>query len=244
MTETNSPTPFDGPVVTVVQHQDAVPLGRLADTLPGLRVQIVRPDAGDDLPAAADLEALIVLGGTMAATDSDTHPWLPAVRDLLADAVDQDVPTLAICLGAQLLALAGGGQVAVAAPSGPERGVVEVRMRPDAAQDPVLGPVMDALGRDVPAPSMHHDAVTVLPKSATWLASSLRYPFQAFRLRNALGVQFHPEADEDIMRQWARSEELDADELAAGYAQHGEALAMLAKELGASFAAQVRQRAA
>ncbi|UFU07247.1 type 1 glutamine amidotransferase [Ruania halotolerans] len=242
MTETSSFIASDGPQVSVVQHQDSVPPGLLGDSLAGLPVQIVRPDLGDDLPEVADLDALIVLGGTMASIDDQEHPWLARVRDLLASAVEQDVPTLGICLGAQLLALAGGGQVQVAAPSGPERGVIEVRMRPDAAKDPVLGPVMDALGRDIPVPAMHSDAVTVLPKSATWLASSLQYPFQAFRLRSALGLQFHPEASEDIMRQWAVGEGLDADELTAGYAQHGEGLAVLVRELGSAFAAQVRQR--
>ncbi len=230
------------PMVTVIQHQDDVPLGLLAETLADVDVRIVRPDAGDPLPTAAEIDALIVLGGTMAAIDDAEHPWLPAVRDLLADAVDRDVPTLAICLGAQMLALAGGGQLEVSAPIGPERGVVEVRMRPDAYKDPVLGPLAEAIGRDVPVPSMHSDAITVLPKSATWLASSLQYPYQAFRLRSALGLQFHPEADEEIMRRWAASEGLDPEELASGYDSHRESLAMVAKQVGVAFTAQIRRQ--
>lgn len=246
VSEISNPTPpatGSAPVVTVVQHQDSVPLGRLADALPGMRIHIVRPDAGEALPDADGLDALIVLGGSMAVQDEDEHPWLAAERDLLSAAVDRGVPTLGVCLGAQQLALARGGQVEKAAPTGPERGVIEVRMRPDAAADPVLGPVVAALGRDVPTPSMHVDAITALPAEATWLASSQLYPFQAFRVGSAVAVQFHPEAGADVMREWAEKRDLDAEELTAGYGPNAEALATLVTELGAAFVAQVADRA-
>lgn len=229
-------------VVTVVQHQDSVPLGLLAQRLLGLQVRVVRPGAGQALPDAASLDGLVVLGGQMSVQDEADHPWLVQERELLEAAVAHGVPTLAICLGAQQLALARGGQVEVAAPTGPERGVIEVRMRPDAAADAVLGAVVAALGRDVPAPSMHADAITALPAEATWLASSQQYPFQAFRVGSAVGVQFHAEADRAIMHQWAESEGVDPAELTAGYAEHAEALDTLATELGAAFAAQVLDR--
>ena len=239
----NLSSPADAaPVLTVIQHQDSVPLGLLAEALPGMQLRVVRPDAGQELPDADHLDGLVVLGGTMSVLDVQDHPWLTAERELLDAAVGHAVPTLAVCLGAQQLAVARGGQVEVGAPTGPERGVVEVRMRPDAAADPVLGPVVAALGRDVPAPSMHGDAITALPAEATWLASSQQYPFQAFRLGSAVGVQFHPEADEATMRRWAASEGQDPEALAAGYGPNAEALATLATELGAAFAAQVVDR--
>ncbi|MEK8227699.1 gamma-glutamyl-gamma-aminobutyrate hydrolase family protein [Oerskovia sp. M15] len=55
-----------------------------------------------------------------------TSPLAPALRGLLQTAVASDVPTLAICLGAQLLAVAGGGHVQVAAPPGLEGGLTRV----------------------------------------------------------------------------------------------------------------------
>ena len=238
-----SPAADSAPVITVLQHQDSVPLGRLAHALPGARLQVLRPDAGDVLPGAEELTALIVLGGAMAIHDDAEHPWLAAERDLLTAAVDHGVPTLAVCLGAQQLAAARGGHVEKSAPTGPERGVIEVRLRPDAVTDPVLGPVVAALGRDVPAPSMHEDAITALPVEATWLASSQKYPFQAFRVGSAVGVQFHPEAGEDVMRTWAESRGLDAEQLTAGYGPHAEALTTLVTELGGAFLAQIEDRA-
>ena len=246
MAENSNPIPADAasaPVITVLQHQDSVPVGRLAQALPGARLQVLRPDAGEPMPSAEELDALIVLGGSMDVHEEAEHPWLAPERDLLNAAVEHGVPTLGVCLGAQQLAVARGGQVEKAAPSGPERGVIEVRMRPDAASDPVLGPVVAALGRDVPAPSMHQDAITALPADASWLASSQQYPFQAFRVGSAVGVQFHPEAGEDVMRRWAENRDLDVDELTAGYEPNAEALTTLVTELGAAFLAQIHDRA-
>ena len=71
--------------------------------------------------------------------DVDRRGLLDAIAAEIA-AVERQVPTLGICLGAQLLAVAGGGHVEVNAPAGVEAGVIEVRLRPAAETDPVLGP--------------------------------------------------------------------------------------------------------
>ncbi|WP_154795585.1 type 1 glutamine amidotransferase [Occultella kanbiaonis] len=228
------------PVLTVIQHEDAVPLDRLEPWLADVAVRIVRPDRGDALPSADELDGLIVLGGTNNAYDTEVAPWLAAEGDLMLAAIEHDVPVLGICLGAQVLAAAGGGQVSVDAPIGPERGVIELRLRPDAAEDPVLGGVVTALGRTVSAPSMHADAITTLPEGAIWLASSNQYPFQAFRLGSALGVQFHPEAGPELMQRWAAThQDVDTDVLAADLTAAEDALATLTREIAEGFVAQV-----
>lgn len=226
------------PRIAVIQHQDLVPLDLLADALTDAELTIVRPDAGDPLPALTDVDGVIVLGGTMTAYDDDAAPWLPAVRTFMADAVDQDVATLGICLGAQLLAVALGGEVERSAPGGPERGIVELRMRPDAADDALLGPLVTELGRDVLAPSSHQDAVSALPQDAVWLASSRQYPFQAFRVGSAWGVQFHPEAGVETLVDWAHDHDADDDEVAAlraDYDGHAGQLVRLAQIVGGRF---------
>ena len=50
---------------------------------------------------------------------------------------------------------------------------------------------------------MHADAIVDLPPGAVWLGSSAMYPYQAFRLGAAWGLQFHPEASADTLRRWA-----------------------------------------
>jgi len=100
--------------VVVIEHEPSCPLDLFESWLDGVAVDVIRPYAGAAVPPSAD-DGVIVLGGHMSAYDDDLAPWLPAVRDLLATSVADGVPTLGICLGAQLLAVACGGTVEVAA---------------------------------------------------------------------------------------------------------------------------------
>lgn len=209
------------PVVTVVQLDADVPLDRFADALgTDVQVRLVRAFAGEDAGPAADLDGLLVLGGRMHAY-ADEEPGVAATRTLLADAVRAGTPTLGICLGAQLLAAATGGRVHVAAPPGREIGVVDVRWRPEATTDPLVGGLAAAAetgeSRSTPMPTMHDDAIVDLPAGATWLAASRMYPYQAFRVGEAAwGVQFHPEASPATMHAWAvDAGDLDDAELGA-----------------------------
>lgn len=229
--------------VHVIEHEADAGLDLLRGPLAGLDLRVVRAYDGDALPDIADVRRLVVLGGEINAYDDERAPYLPQLRALLASAIEQQVPTLGICLGAQLLAVAAGGQVHVAAPAGVEFGIVAVRFRPAAEQDPVLGPVVAALGRTVLAPALHADAIVELPPGATWLASSRHYPYQAFRLGSALGVQFHPEASGQTLARWVGNNDLDdpqrvADQWDAARVQ----LTSLTDTLGRAFAAQVLPR--
>ena len=180
---------FDAPValaerprITVLQHSADVPLDLLGAAL-GDGVRLVRLDLGEPVPAAEEIgPGLVVLGGHMSAYDDAAAPWLPATRALIAAAVDAGIPTLGVCLGAQLLAVATGGTVTVSAPPGLEAGVIDVRWRDGAQDDPVLGAVVRAVGdTGTRAVSFHADAVSELPAGAVWLGFSQQYPYQAIR---------------------------------------------------------------
>lgn len=194
--------------VLVVEHEAAAGLGRLAP-LPGCDVVTARPYLGEALPVdLAGYDALVVLGGAMDAWDDAGSPWLPATRSLLAQAVSAGVPTLGVCLGAQLLAMACGSQVSRGA-DGPELGVVPVTLLPAAADDPFAR----SLPAQVLAPQGHFDVVEQLPEGAVLLASSPTYPHQLFRVGSrAWGVQYHPEVTEDDFSTWMAG---DAEALVA-----------------------------
>ena len=204
--------------VLVVQPDPSDPLERWAPWLEaeGLALRVVQP--GDGLPATLVEDGLVVLGGDMGVHDDADHPWLEDVRALLRQGVERGVPTLGICLGAQLLAHATGGQVEVGA-GGVEAGVVQVTVREDAADDALLAD----LPGPFPMPTMHGDAVVALPPAARWLASSPAYPHQAFRLgERAWGLQFHPEISPATYRAWTEVYR-DLDSADAVRARAGEA---------------------
>jgi GMP synthase (glutamine-hydrolysing) len=183
----------------VVEHEAGCPLDRFERWLGGLVVEVVRPYKGEKLPDEPG-DGLLVLGGSMSAYDDEVAPWLPQTRQLLAAAATTGVPTLGICLGAQLLAVACAGTVDVAATPGRECGVVDVRWRPEAAEDILVAGLPDPF----PGPSLHADAVTTLPAGAVWLGSSEIYRHQAFRVGSvAWGVQFHPEVSVPTFHGWA-----------------------------------------
>lgn len=199
-----------GPDVLVVQHTESEHAARLGQWLveAGARLTTVHPYAGDELPAGMDgHDALLVLGGPQQAypdpvTGAWSAPWLPAVLGLLREAVGTHSPTLGICLGGQLLAQAYGGRVAPGL-AGPEIGASLVAKRDSSADDPLFGPL--PLTPDVV--QWHDDAIVELPGGALLLASSARYPHQAFRLgERAWGLQFHIETDEQMIRQWAAAD--------------------------------------
>jgi GMP synthase-like glutamine amidotransferase len=198
------------PSVLVVQPDESDPPARLGDWLraTGAQVDVRRAWVAADLPDSLDgADALIVLGGDMGAMDDAAHPWLADVRALLRDAVTRQLPTLGVCLGAQLLAAANGGRVE-RNPLGPEYGAQLIAKRAAAATDPLFGPL--PITPDVH--QWHFDAITVLPPGAVQLASSPGGEQQAFRLgRLAWAVQFHIETTPEQLRAWALE---DAAELA------------------------------
>ncbi|MBD5786630.1 type 1 glutamine amidotransferase [Cellulosimicrobium terreum] len=230
--------------MTVVQNDPLGPLGTYSDLL-GADLTVVRPYDGDPVPTASEVgDGLVVLGGSMTAHDEVRAPWLPAVRDLLAGAATSGVPTLAVCLGAQLLAVAGGGAVEVAPPPGRELGATCVFWRHEAAADPVLGALAGGEAPTRYVVNAHADAIVDLPPGAVWLASSNMYPYQAFRLGSALGVQFHPEASREMLEGWCDGDSsVDAAEVLAGLDAHADDVAAGSARLARAFVTQVRAAA-
>jgi GMP synthase (glutamine-hydrolysing) len=196
--------------VLVIEPEGSDPVGPLGDWLTesGLRLQVVRPFAGDPIPGdVAQFGGVIVLGGSMGANDDQSYPYLVAIRALLAEAVAREVPTLGICLGAQLLAVATGGRVAPS-PDGPEYGAQLIAKRANTATDPLFA----ALPITPDVIQWHVDAIVELPPQAVHLASSPVCTNQAFRLgRLAWGVQFHIETTPALLRNWADDDPAMAD---------------------------------
>ena len=233
-------------LLVVVAHRSDPP-AQLGAWLREAGLELDERNVQDGDPVPADLsghDGLLVLGGPQSALDSaETSPELTGVRPLLKQALADDVPTLAICLGAQLLADVGGGRVRPAV-DGPEVGATLVAKRDAADADPLFGPL--PLSPDVL--QWHHDEIAELPEGATLLASNPAYPNQAFRVgRNVYAVQFHIETTPEMVRAWAQGDpegvaasRLDVETLCARAAAAHDDIAEVWEPFAGRFAALVR----
>jgi GMP synthase-like glutamine amidotransferase len=184
--------------VLVLQHIACEPPGVFEDVLRerGAELHRVEVDEGDALPDPHAFDAIVAMGGPMSATDDDELPWLADEKRLIAEAVRADVPFFGVCLGVQLLASALGARV-YPGPR-PEVGLLPVTLTDAALVDPVFA----GLPRELVTLQWHGDTFD-LPAGAVRLASSSAYENQAFRYRNAYGVQFHLEVSAEMAAEWA-----------------------------------------
>lgn len=116
-----------------------------------------------------------------------------AEQQFLARAIFEGIPVLGICFGAQQLSTVLGGEVTRA--QSPEIGWCGISAVAESAS---LVPKSLCEG---PWMQWHYDTFSV-PPGATVLAESATGP-QAMVYGRTLGVQFHPEATESIVRTWA-----------------------------------------
>jgi GMP synthase (glutamine-hydrolysing) len=230
------------PTITVIEHESGCTVDRFGPWLDaaGCELDVRRPYMGEPVGSLAGAHALLVLGGEVGAYDDDRAPWLPDVRAMLREAVDRSLPTLGICLGAQLLAVACGGRVEVGA-QGTEYGVLDLSWREEARGDRLV----DGLPSPFPSPTMHNDAVVELPPGTAWLASSDVYPYQVFRVGAAAwGVQTHPEVSPPTFEGWAalHTDTAMASAAVAALRERDAEAALAGRALALRFAAVVANR--
>jgi GMP synthase-like glutamine amidotransferase len=179
------------PNCLVVQHVAPEPAFSIAEALSdsGVDIDTRRVFAGDRVPPdGSGLDGLVIMGGPMSAASDDGFPTRTAELALIADAIDRGIPTLGVCLGAQLLAAAAGGTVFPGA-SGPEIGWGPVDLTAGSVDDRLLA------GLPTPLTVLHwHGDTFDLPEEAVRLAGNANYTNQGFRLGAAAwGLQFHLE---------------------------------------------------
>lgn len=172
---------------------------RLAPWLEEAGIEVIAVLGEEGLPAdLSSFDGLVLLGGGLMPNEYDRAPWLHDERRLTLDAIAADLPTLGICLGAQIIADVAGGEVR--AKHGPkERGSTHIFLTDAGRNDPVLG----GFGDGAPMIENHEDMITRLPESAVLLASSDAIENQAFVIgRHVRGVQFHPEVGAAALEHW------------------------------------------
>lgn len=181
----------------------------------GLDLMHVDLRQGDPLPSPVEVAGILSFGGEQSVTEIDRYPYLLAEVEMLRAAAAAQVPVLGVCLGAQLLAHALGGEVRRMRRRMVEW--VEVDPLPAATGDPVCG----SLPRPMAALHWNEDCFRA-PPGAVELLTRAGPGVEAFRHGAcAWGVQFHAEVDGPVLERW--------------YAEWG-------KELGAAGVSEARAR--
>ena len=148
------------------------------------------------LPVPGDADAFVITGSSSSVTER--APWMLRAEELVRGIDRAGVWLLGICFGHQMIAQALGGDVQKN-PRGREIGTVRLQRRAD-------DPLFADLPRSFDVNATHVDSVAMLPPHAVVLGATLLDPAAAFRVgRRVRAVQFHPEMDADVMREYLRA---------------------------------------
>jgi GMP synthase (glutamine-hydrolysing) len=200
--------------VVIVTHLSDRQVGLVRDALRASGCDVIERHAvtGDPLPAAGEIAGIVSLGGRQSATRADQDPFLADEVALLAAALDDDVPVIGMCLGAQLLAVAAGGKVVNSGRV--YAGWPDLVVVPAAVADPVSG----GLPSRLPVLKWHEDVIE-LPDDATVLGSSDGPGAALFRIgSSAWGSQAHLElTPEMLVDGWLADPAESVDVIAAGH---------------------------
>ena len=176
----------------VIRHTPVEGIAGFRAPIEAAGYAIDRIDVTDPAFACADLAApdlVVLMGGSMGVYERGAHPWIDCELERLRHRLEQDRPTLGVCLGAQMLAAALGARVF----PGPaqEIGFGAVTLRPAGEASP--------LRHLAGVPLLHwHGDTFDLPAGTELLASTALYAHQAFRRgTRLLALQCHPEMGED-----------------------------------------------
>ncbi len=220
-----------------IRHVAFEDLGSLEPILERHGYRFEYREAGVDRLSAndADTDLLIVLGGPIAVYDDAIYPFIAQELALLEKRLARDLPTVGICLGAQLMARALGSRVYPGKRK--EIGWAPLTLDSEASAN-ALSPL-----EGVPVLHWHGDTFDI-PDGAVHLASTDACRNQAFAWRRrGLALQFHAEVRPAALERWyighaceiSATAGISVAALRAEAARHGAALQKPAEVLWANW---------
>jgi GMP synthase (glutamine-hydrolysing) len=195
--------------VVILRHVPFESLGNLETILGGADVPLhvvecfdaTWPDVERGGFDARRLAGLVVMGGPMNVDETDRFGFLATEVKWLAQAADAGLPTLGICLGAQLLAKALGATVYKNQVQ--EIGWYDLELLRQAHEDALF-----AGSRACETVFQWHGDTFDLPPGAVSLARTATCEQQAFRYGGAYGIQFHLEMTAEMVEDWLSEPEM------------------------------------
>jgi len=195
--------------VLILMHDREEDAGTITTYLTQRRteIHIVKFYEGAHLPKDAfDFDAVVSMGGPMNVYEEDKYHFLAEETEFLARCFENELPILGICLGAQLMAKAGGAKVTRAPQE--ETGWYEVSLT-DAGK---VDPFFKGLPESFAVFQLHGDTFEI-PREGILLATSPTCQNQAFRISNSLALQFHLEVQAAKLAIWLIGHNLREDVL-------------------------------
>ena len=184
-----------------------------------LKIEIVRLYKKDNLPQTKDGDIILIMGGPMGVKDigSKKYSWLESERDFIRGELENQRPIIGVCLGAQLLASAAGGDVEILKDGSPPKALPEIGWS-QIFIDKSNKEFEELTEEPFHVLHWHGDRI-LLPSKAKLIASSERCKEQFFRIgKFAYGLQFHIESTEVMIEKWI---EEDKEFIFKGLGQNG-----------------------
>jgi GMP synthase (glutamine-hydrolysing) len=149
----------------------------------------------EDFGTSPDL--LIILGAPFSVNDIQNYPFLAIEIKIIQKRMQLKRFTLGICLGAQLITKAIGGDVVS---TQPEIGWGKIKFSTEG-RNSILSPL-----QDINVLHWHGEECINLPNDIKPLASTNYTQNQAFLIQNhTLGLQFHIEIKNDEIEDWIKT---------------------------------------
>ena len=172
-----------------------------------LKIKTIRLDNNNALPQTKKGDLILIMGGPMGVKDigSNRYPWLKLERDFIKKELDNERPIIGVCLGAQLLASAAGGDVEIFKCGSPPKALPEIGWS-QIFLDKSNKDFKELIKEPFHVLHWHGDRI-LLPKKAELIASSARCKEQFFRIGDfAYGLQFHIESTGPMIDKWIKED--------------------------------------
>ncbi len=167
----------------------------------GVEIEVVKLYEGDPLPRGnGEFNAVISMGGPMNVYEEEKYPFLRDETTFLKEVVEAGVPVMGVCLGAQMIAKACGKKV-YRAPA-EEIGWCEITLTESAGDDILFKNLPGSL-----TVFQWHGDTFDIPEGGVLLATSPVCRNQAFRYKQAYGLQFHVEVTRNMLKEWFEDSE-------------------------------------
>ena len=155
-----------------------------------------------DAPPIEGIDLIVAIGGPQSA--NDCYPALRSESEFLGKAMESGTPVFGVCLGAQIMAKALGGEVGPT--GGYEFGLRKICVTEEGGRDPVFSKLRVPL-----VPTLHGEMFSI-PPGATELAygymlckdGTFRRQSLAFRSGTSYGFQFEPQLTLKELKVWNR----------------------------------------